>query len=88
MKIKCAKCGHTETVNLQFFVKALGGGITGFGYWAWIAHLFAGTGFALPICIAIITGGVALAAFSNEIVEWARKKFPCPECGSSCWEDD
>lgn len=85
MKIKCSKCGHTETVNKQFFLKAIGAGITGAGYWAWVAYLFAGTGFAMPICIAIMAGGVALAAFSNEIVEWASKKFPCPKCGGHEW---
>lgn len=27
------------------------------GFWAWAAYLFAGTGFAMPIVIAIIAGG-------------------------------
>ena len=85
MKLKCAKCGHTENVNKRFFLKALGAGVTGMGYWAWVAYLFAGTGFAMAICIAIMAGGVALASFSNEIAEWASKKFPCPSCGCKDW---
>lgn len=88
MKIKCKQCGHVEKVNLQFFVKALGGGAVGFGSWAWVAYLFAGTGFAIPICIAIVAGGTALAAFSNEIVRWVRKKYPCPKCGARKWDED
>lgn len=86
MKLKCKKCEHTETVNKRFFVKAIGAGVTGMGYWAWVAYFFAGTGFAMPICIAIMTGGVALAAFSDEIAKWASKKFPCPKCKSKEWE--
>lgn len=85
MQIKCKKCGHKETINKRFFVKALGGAVAGFGFWAWVAFLFAGTGFALPICIAIVTGGVAIAAFSDQITEWASKNFACPECGSKSW---
>lgn len=85
MKLVCKHCGHKETVNKKFFVKALGGAVAGFGFWAWVAFIFAGTGFALPICIAIVTGGVALAAFSDEIAEWASKKFSCPNCGEKNW---
>ncbi len=85
MEIRCRKCGHSETVNKHFFVKALGGAVAGFGFYAWVAFIFAGTGLAMPICIAIVTGGVAIAAFSNEITEWATKNFPCPKCGSKSW---
>lgn len=86
MEIVCDTCGHRERVNLHLFVKILGGGGVGFGFWAWVTFLFAGTGFALPICIAIITGGTALAAFSNEIVAWVCRMFPCPDCGSRDWK--
>lgn len=85
MKLKCKKCGHTETVNKRFFLKAIGGAVTVFGFWAWVAFISAGTGFALPICVAIVLGGAGIAAFSNEIAEWASKKFPCPECKSKSW---
>lgn len=85
MKLKCNKCGHKETINKRFFLKAIGGGMAGFGYWAWVAYIFAGTGLALPICIAIVLGGVGVAAFSNEIAEWVSKKYPCPKCGSKEW---
>ncbi len=59
--------------------------MTAGGFWAWVAFLFAGTGLALPICIAIVTGGVAIAAFSDEIAEWVGKKYPCPSCQRKKW---
>lgn len=86
MKLVCTKCGHTETVNKRFFLKVIGGSVAGFGFWAWVAYLFAGTGLAMPICIAIVAGGVGLAAFSNEIAQWVSKKFPCPKCGNKKWK--
>lgn len=85
MKIICKHCGHEEEVNKHFFVKALGGVVSGFGFWAWLTFLFAGTGFALPICIAIITGGVTMAAFSDEIGAWISERYECPECGEKDW---
>ena len=85
MKLKCNNCGHKETYNKRFFLKGIGWGLMGFGYWAWEAYLFAETGFALPICIVIMAGGVGLAAISDKIAEWVSKKFPCPKCGSQRW---
>ena len=85
MKLKCKHCGHQETVNKRFFLKAIGGVVVGTGYYAWIAYLFAGTGFAMAICIAIMAGGVALAAYSNEIAQWASKRLPCPKCKNKDW---
>ena len=85
MKLRCSKCGHGETVNKRFFLKVIGAGLTGTGYWAWVAYLFAGTGFAMPICSAIMAGGVALAAFSDDIAKWVSSKFACPDCGSHDW---
>ena len=85
MILKCNNCGHTETVNKRFFLKALGGAVSGFGFWAWVSFLFAGTGFALPICVAIVLGGAGIAAFSNEIATWASKKYPCPKCKAKSW---
>lgn len=82
---QCRKCGHKEEVNKEFFFKIIGGGVTGGGFWAWTAYIFAGTGFALPICIAIMAGGVGIAAYSKEITEWLCKRKPCPECGYKEW---
>lgn len=86
MKIKCSSCGHLESVNLDFFVKILGGATAGFGFWAWTSFLFAGTGFAMVICIAIITGGAAMLAYKNEIIDWiTNKNYACSECGGKKW---
>lgn len=85
MYIQCRKCNHYEEVNLKFFIKIIGGAVVGSGYWAWTAYLFAGTGFAMPICIAIMTGGVAMLAFSDEIVTWIAKRYDCPKCQANQW---
>lgn len=83
--IRCAHCGHKEKINKTFFAKVLGGVVSGFGFWAWVSFLFAGTGFALPLCLAIMAGGAAIMIHSQEIVEWANKRYPCPECGCQHW---
>ena len=85
MYIKCSKCGHSETLNKRFIAKVLGGAVSGFGFWAWVTYLFAGTGLALPICIALVVGGVAIAAFSDEIAAWVSKRYECPGCGAKNW---
>ncbi len=85
MYLKCKRCSYKETINKRFFVKVLGGGVSGFGFYAWVAYIFAGTGFALPICIAIVTGGIAIAAFSNEIAEWVSSRYECPNCKAKDW---
>ena len=87
MKIKCGKCGHSEKVTVELFVKIIGSAMVGGGFWAWVAYLFAGTGFALPIVIAIITGGVGVLVFKDEIVQWiVNRGYKCPKCGSVKWE--
>ena len=83
--IVCKNCGHYEKVNYKLFAKILGGCIAGFGYWAWVSYLFAGTGLAMPICIAIMAGGVAMVAFAEQIVGWINKTYPCPKCGKKVW---
>lgn len=83
--IVCKNCGHYEKVNHKLFAKILGGCIAGFGYWAWVSYLFAGTGLAMPICIAIMAGGVAMVAFAEQIVGWINKTYPCPKCGKKVW---
>ena len=85
MVIKCNNCSYKEALNKRFFFKLLGGGMVGFGFWAWVAYIFAGTGFALPICIAIVVGGAATAAFSNEIAEWVSTIYECPRCKQKNW---
>jgi hypothetical protein len=87
MKIRCRKCGHSEETSLGFFVKVIGGAMPIGGFWAWVTYLFAGTGFALPIVIAIITGGTAMLIFKDEIARWIiNRGYKCPKCGAVDWE--
>lgn len=83
--IECKNCGYTEEANKTFFLKIIGGGFVGGGYWAWVAYLFAGTGFAFAICVAIMAGGVALLAFSDEITKWISEQYDCPTCHKREW---
>lgn len=86
MRIKCLDCGFSEEVNLDLFVKILGGATAGFGFWAWTSFLFAGTGFAMVICVAIISGGAAMLAYKNEIIDWiANEGYECIGCGKQRW---
>ena len=86
MELKCRKCGHKEKVNKAFWIKVLGGVVVAGAAKAWLAYLFAGTGLALPICAAIVAGGVAIAAYSDEIAKWASNKYACPKCKSKKWD--
>jgi len=88
MKIQCANCNHTETTNIEFFVKLIGGVIPiGGGYTAWNTYFFAGTGFAAPLVAAIISGGVATLVFKKEIVKWVIEKgYKCPNCKHIQWK--
>lgn len=57
------------------------------GYWAWTTYLFAGTGFAMGIVLAIIGGGVAMLIFKDEITEWVISQgYKCTSCGEVSWE--
>ncbi|AUX46386.1 uncharacterized protein SOCE26_078920 [Sorangium cellulosum] len=57
------------------------------GFGAWVTYLFAGTGFALPIVIAIISGGTAMLVFKDEIVRWLiNRRYKCPKCRAIDWE--
>ncbi|WP_020559829.1 hypothetical protein [Thiofilum flexile] len=86
MKIRCEECGYLEETTVSLFVKIIGGAMPVGGYWAWTAYLFAGTGFALPIVVAIITGGVGILIFKEEIVQWIISKgYKCPKCGAGKW---
>lgn len=87
MKIKCTNCGHTEKTDKDFFVKLIGGAMPVGGFWAWTTYLFAGTGFAMVIVVAIIGGGVAMLIFKDEIVEWIiNNDYKCPKCGEVEWK--
>ena len=87
MKIKCGKCGHVEKTTVELIIKIIGGALPLGGFWAWVTYLFAGTGLALPIVIAIITGGVATLVFKDEITEWiVNRRYKCPKCGVIDWE--
>lgn len=87
MIIKCRTCGNTEQVNKEWFLKILGGGLVGTGFWAWVTYLMAGTGFAMAICVAIITGGAAILAYREKIMQWiSNRNYRCPNCGSLNWE--
>ncbi|GAA8227342.1 hypothetical protein [Helicobacter pylori] len=81
--LKCKSCGHKEETSLKFFVRVIGAALPAGGATTWTTYLFVGTGFALPICAAIITGGVAILAFQDEIIEWADKGYKCEKCGKS-----
>jgi len=83
--VECKKCGYTEEANKTFFLKVMGGGFVGGGFWAWVTYFFAGTGFAFVICVAIVTGGVALLAFSDEITKWIAERYDCPSCHKRDW---
>ncbi|GAA6888287.1 hypothetical protein HpHNI69_05790 [Helicobacter pylori] len=67
--LKCKSCGHKEKTSLKFFVRVIGAALPAGGVATWTTYLLAGTGFALPICVAIITGGVTILAFQDEIIE-------------------
>ena len=86
MKIICIDCENSEKTNVEFFVKLIGGALPLGGYWAWTAYLFAGTGLAMPIVIAIISGGVGMLIFKDQIVKWIiSKNYICSKCGKCNW---
>ena len=83
--IRCDNCGYTAKVTKELFAKILGATTVFLGYKAWVGFLFAGTGFAMAICIAICFGGIGLLAYGKEVVEWLNKKYPCPQCQAKTW---
>lgn len=84
--IRCTHCGYTTKVTKELFAKILGAATVGFGFKAWVGFLFAGTGFATAICIAILAGGVAMMAYAKTIVEWLNKRYSCPQCNNKSWD--
>lgn len=86
MIIRCQSCGHSEKTSRGLFVKLIGGAMPIGGFSAWLAYLFADTGFALPIVIAIIMGGTAMLVFKDEIVQWiVNRGYACPMYGQVSW---
>ncbi|GHQ07357.1 hypothetical protein JP0057_04310 [Helicobacter pylori] len=82
--LKCKSCRHKEETSLKFFVRVIGATLPAGGFYVWVEYLLAGTGFALALCIAIITRGVAILAFQDEIIEWlADKGYRCEKFGKS-----
>lgn len=87
MKIRCKRCGHSERAAAELFVKIIGGAMPIGGFWAWVAYIFAGTGFAIEIVIAIIVGGVSVLLFKDEIVQWiVNRGYKCVGCGAVQWD--
>ncbi|MDO4936008.1 MAG: hypothetical protein Q4E42_05075 [Phascolarctobacterium sp.] len=82
--IKC-ECGYEEEFNKSLLAKIIGGAMVGGGFWAWTAYIFAGTGFAMPICIAIAVGGLGVMAYADTISKWISGKYSCPICGKNKW---
>ncbi|MHA6890820.1 hypothetical protein [Ralstonia pseudosolanacearum] len=86
MKIRCETCGHEEKATVELFVKIIGGAMPVGGFAAWVTYFFAGTGLALEIVIAMITGGIAMLFFKDEIVTWiVNRGYKCQRCGSTRW---
>ena len=83
--LECRRCLYKEVLSRGFILKIIGGAVSGSGFWAWVTYFFAGTGLAMPICIALVAGGTAICAYSSEIGEWLSKKYDCPSCGSRDW---
>ena len=87
MMIQCRNCGHKEKTTKGLIVKLIGGALPAGGFGAWVTYFFAGTGFAMPICIAIATGGVAMLVFKDQIVEFiVNRGHTCAKCGKVDWE--
>jgi len=84
--IRCRNCNYQEEANKEFFFKVLGGGLVGGGYWAWVTYFFAGTGFAFALCVAMVVGGVALLAFSDQVTKFVSDRYACPDCSERKWE--
>lgn len=86
MKIQCNHCGHLKTIDKAFIIDLFGLSSPAIGFTAWTSYLFAGTGFAMPLCAAIAIGGPLLLTYKNEILESiANKKYICSNCGEKDW---
>jgi len=87
MKIKCKSCGNVKEVNKELIGSILGGTLSSFGVWAWTSYLFAGTGMAFGICVALVAGGPALYAYRTEIIKLLMDKgYKCDKCEAKDWD--
>lgn len=85
--IVCKECGNKEQIDANLIAKILGTALVGGGVYAWVAFVFAGTGLALPICAAIVAGGVGVLNYKEEVGAWlAKQSYSCSKCGNKDWE--
>lgn len=84
--LRCKNCQHKEIMDKDLVVKIAGVAVTAFGFKAWVGFLFAGTGFAFPICAAIFAGGLAMLTYKDKIIAWLAERYECPECHAKNWE--
>lgn len=84
--LRCRRCGQLTPLTKEFFGHLIGGATIGMGMYAWLAFIFAGTGFALAICVAIMIGGAAIMSYSKEIIRWISSRYDCEQCGQNDWE--
>ena len=82
--IKC-ECGYEEEFNKSLIAKIIGTAMVGAGFWSQTAYIFAGTGFALEICVAIVVGGLGVMAYADTISKWISDRYTCPICGRKNW---
>jgi len=84
--LRCKKCGYQEEANMDLWLKIIGGTLPAGGMTAWVTYFFAGTGLALPICAAMIAGGIGILIYKNQILKWISSNYKCPKCNKSNWE--
>ena len=87
IELECSKCGFKKDVNNAFFLKLLGVGLIVIGFLAWKNYFFAGTGFALLICVGIMGCGVLILMFPNIVENILAKKQECPKCKKNDWKE-
>ena len=84
--IKC-KCSYKRSLTIVFFMKIIGKATTISIKCKGIRHFCVNTGFTLPLCISILTGGIGILVFSDEITKWlVNKGYKCPSCQTSNWQ--
>jgi hypothetical protein len=87
MKINRRNCNHSEKTSIELIVKIIGSTLPVGGFGVLVTFLLAGTGLALPIVVAMITGGTAMLVYKEKIVKWiSNKGFKCSKCGAVDWE--
>ena len=84
--IKCKICDFEKKAKSKALIKIAGIALIIFGFWAWISFLFAGSGEAFLICVAIMGVGVILLTFTDFIQKWYSTKNECPKCEKKEWD--